>query len=77
VRNVQANPRVVVRTGGEAFAGVVEQLHDRADERHVMDLVGPIAELLDDAGEGLSTGAHDDPRIDLHVAHPLPRRLGG
>ena len=39
MRNVQANPRVVVRTGGEAFAGVVEQLRDRADERHVMDLV--------------------------------------
>jgi deazaflavin-dependent oxidoreductase (nitroreductase family) len=39
VRNVQANPRVIVRAGGEALAGVVEHLRDRADERHVMDLV--------------------------------------
>ena len=39
VRNVKADPRVSIRAGGETFAGVVEPLDDRADERHVMDLV--------------------------------------
>ena len=39
VRNVRADPHVSIRAGGETFAGVVEPLRDRVEERHVMDLV--------------------------------------
>jgi len=39
VRNVKATPRVSVRAGDDTLTGVVEPIRDRADERHVMDLV--------------------------------------
>jgi deazaflavin-dependent oxidoreductase (nitroreductase family) len=39
VRNVEAKPAVTLRIGSDTFAGVVERLHDRVHERHVMDLV--------------------------------------
>jgi deazaflavin-dependent oxidoreductase (nitroreductase family) len=38
VRNVQRTPRVEITAGGDTIAGRVEQVHDRALERRVMDL---------------------------------------
>jgi deazaflavin-dependent oxidoreductase (nitroreductase family) len=40
VRNVKANPAVSFDVGGQTFSGAAEPVHDAAEERHVMDLVG-------------------------------------
>ena len=38
-RNVQANPQVLLRVGGETFAGGIEMVSDEAEMAHVIELL--------------------------------------